>query len=416
MDKFGYIGMTHLGIVSLLATSNVGKNVLGFDFDNSLISDLKIGKFPIIEPKLQEIYEKNKDKIHFSSDISELNKCNVIYFAYDVPTDEKGKSDNEFINKKIKSILKYLNKKAYLIILCQVKPGFTSKVKWPEKQKFYQVETLVFGDAIERACKPERIIVGSNNKQKLPKKIQAYLNLYNCPIILMNYQSAELTKISINIFLVSSITVSNSLSEICEKINGSWNDIVPALRQDKRIGKYSYLKPGLGIAGGNLERDLENIVELSNEYDTHSQIINSFKSNSNYNSLWVQRKVIEISKKVKIKKIAIWGVTYKENTHSLKNSPAIKNIRKLSQYKVNIYDPVIDLEQIDIHAEKFNDKMTCLKDCNLFIIFVPWKFFSKISCKQIEKFYKGKFIIDPYKSLQKSVKKKFNIITLGESG
>ena len=94
----------------------------------------------------------------------------------------------------------------------------------------------------------------------------------------------------------------------------------------------------------------------------------------------------------------------------------IKNIRKLSKYKVNIYDPVIDLEQIDIHAEKFNDKMTCLKDCNLFIIFVPWKFFSKISCKQIEKFYKGKFIIDPYRSLQKSVKKKFNIITLGESG
>ena len=63
----------------------------------------------------------------------------------------------------------------------------------------------------------------------------------------MNYESAELAKISINMFLISSVTTTNVISEICEKIDANWNDISLALKLDKRIGKYAYLKPGLGI-------------------------------------------------------------------------------------------------------------------------------------------------------------------------
>ena len=43
--------------------------------------------------------------------------------------------------------------------------GFTNKINWPRNQKFYQVETLVFGNAIVRALNPERIIVGSGEKK-----------------------------------------------------------------------------------------------------------------------------------------------------------------------------------------------------------------------------------------------------------
>ena len=83
----------------------------------------------------------------------------------------------------------------------------------------------------------------------------------------MNYESAELAKISINIFLISSVTSTNILSEISENIGANWSDVSNALKLDKRIGKYAYLKPGLGISGGNLERDLEtfrNFLKFNN--------------------------------------------------------------------------------------------------------------------------------------------------------
>ena len=66
-------------------------------------------------------------------------------------------------------------------------------------------------------------------------------------------------------YLISSITLTSSLANISKKIGADWSDIQQSLRKDKRIGKHAYLTPGLGISGGNLERDLENILELVNK-------------------------------------------------------------------------------------------------------------------------------------------------------
>ena len=71
----------------------------------------------------------------------------------------------------------------------------------------------------------------------------------------IKYESAELTKISINSFSFT-ITSTNLLAEVCEKVSADWQEVVPALQLDERIGKKSYLKPGLGISGGNIERDI----------------------------------------------------------------------------------------------------------------------------------------------------------------
>ena len=66
---------------------------------------------------------------------------------------------------------------------------------------------------------PERFIIGSVNvDEELPTVYKEYLIKFNCPILVMRYESAELAKISINFFLVSSVTTSNILAEVCEKI------------------------------------------------------------------------------------------------------------------------------------------------------------------------------------------------------
>ena len=78
----------------------------------------------------------------------------------------------------------------------------------------------------------------------------------------MKYESAELTKISINLLLASSITTTNMLAQACEKVSADWHEIIPALKLDQRIGKKAYIKPGLGISGGNIERDIYSVGEI----------------------------------------------------------------------------------------------------------------------------------------------------------
>ena len=102
--------------------------------------------------------------------------------------------------------------------MSQVQPGFTRNINWPKKYLFYQVETLIFGNAIERAEKPERIIVGTQDGKLIKNKIYLeYLNSFKCKIINMKYEEAELSKMFINSYLVSNVTLTNLLSKISSK-------------------------------------------------------------------------------------------------------------------------------------------------------------------------------------------------------
>ena len=116
----------------------------------------------------------------------------------------------------------------------------------------------------------------------------------------MNYESAELTKIAINLMLISSISTSNTLSQISKKIHADWDDISRALKLDKRIGKFSYLRPSLGLSGGNLERDLNNIIKISNNLSVDGSIFKNFLKNSNNQKLWIYNQIKKIEKLLRI--------------------------------------------------------------------------------------------------------------------
>ncbi len=62
---------------------------------------------------------------------------------------------------------------------------------------------------------------------------------------------------------MASVSVANTLAELCEQIGADWSEIAPALKLDRRIGQHAYLAPGLGIAGGNLERDLATVEHIA---------------------------------------------------------------------------------------------------------------------------------------------------------
>src|SRR5690348_16249484 len=79
----------------------------------------------------------------------------------------------------------------------------------------------------------------------------------------MGYESAELAKTAINLYLVGSVTYANFMADVCEGIGANWAEIVPALRLDARIGPAAYLRPSLGVGGGNLERDLMTLKRLT---------------------------------------------------------------------------------------------------------------------------------------------------------
>jgi UDPglucose 6-dehydrogenase len=210
------------------------------------------------------------------------------------------------------------------VALSQVPPGYTRARQRLGRTLIYQVETLIFGRAVERALNPERTIIGLPDPvAPLPPAYHAYLQGHgNPPLLPMRLESAELAKISINCCLVASVAVANTLSELCERIGADWSEIAPALKLDRRIGPHSYLTPGLGIAGGNLERDLATVLRFAEAHHTDAGVVAAWVANSRHRKAWSAQVVkAELLEKNPRARIAVLGLAYKENTHSIKNSP-----------------------------------------------------------------------------------------------
>ena len=396
----GFAGLTHLGLNSAVASAAHGFKTLGFHKTPAVIERLKQGQLHVLEAGLPELLKKHSNNISFSSDAQILSKCDIVYISEDVPTEANGNSDLSPVHQIIKTVTNEMRKDALLVILCQVPPGFTRKVDWPEKQCFYQVETLIFGRAVERALNPERIILGlGNNNQVIEKRLNIFLEAFKCPILPMLYESAELAKISINLYLVAMVSTANTLAEICERIGADWSEIIPALKLDRRIGQFAYLKTGLGISGGNLERDLVTAQRFTRLNQTDGRIVDAWIHNSNYRKDWAWHTLKRLGlHKNQQNNITILGLTYKENTHSVKNSPALKFLSHLEGWQVKAYDPEAVMD-INYNLKRVNSIQEAITGADVLCVMTPWQEFKGLTTIMLQEKMHGKVILDPYRML-----------------
>jgi UDPglucose 6-dehydrogenase len=402
----GFAGMTHLGLVSAASVAGQGLKAICFDSDQALVDRLARQQWPVFEPGLDELIRSNGGRQNFTAAPSDLAACDVIYVAPDVPTDDQGSSDVTGLTALIHGTAAVMNPEAVMVVLSQVPPGYTRTlgVLSPERL-YYQVETLVFGQAVERAMKPERTIVGcADPARPLDARLRAVLDAFGCPILPMRYESAELAKISINCCLVASIAVANTLAELCERIGADWSEIAPALKLDRRIGPHAYLAPGLGIAGGNLERDLATVQRLAEIRGTEAGVVAAWLRNSRYRRDWPLRQLQErVLARSADPVIGVLGVTYKENTHSIKNSPAVALIKALTGYRLASFDPVVRASA-EWHPRLTiaDDPLAACDGVDAVVIMTPWPLFRTLKPADLARRMRGRVVIDPFAMLDRA--------------
>lgn len=414
----GFAGMTHLGLVSGISAAEKDFRVICFDTNPARIEPLIRGVLPVSEPQLDDLAKRNAGKLTFTSNTADLAICDVIYVAPDVPTDDKGGSDLGPINVLLEQMLQAARADAVVVVLSQVPPGFTRTKQRPGRILYYQVETLIFGRAVERALYPERYIVGcADPSQPLPAFFKTFLEAHGCPILPMRYESAELAKISINMCLVASVSVANTLAELCEKIGADWSEIVPALKLDRRIGQYSYLAPGLGIAGGNLERDLATVCSFADRHGTDAGVVRAWIANSRHRRDWAATTIRAVLLDANPgATVAVWGLAYKENTHSVKNSPSLATLAQLPEVKLKLHDPLVPASA-SAHktAQGAPDPLAALEGADALMILTPWPQYRGFDPAAIAAAMRGRIVLDPYGILDRGAAKDagIDLYTLG---
>jgi len=394
--RVGFVGASHLGQVYSAVTAAAGMEIVLVD-ENPISVDELIQRPTVSEPKLDVLWRATSAQRVCTTNMSECLRCDLIFISQDVPTDESGRSDTSVVERLAEQLFEVLGESTIpVVIMSQLTPGMTRRMAAGRRHVSYQVETLVFGKAVERAQNPERIIVGMcDTSMKIDARHEAWLQSFCAPIHVMNYESAELTKISINLFLASSVSTTNSLAELAREIGADWDDIAPALRADQRIGPHAYLTPGLGLAGGNIERDLATFMNLARQYEVQGEVIDSFRRSSQHHLDWVVRQLDEFSRQ-DLGQVAILGLAYKPDTASTKNSAALAVLQHLLGADVRLHDPVAKLENKPSMVVQVASWQEAARGSKSLIVMTPWSQYSRIDLVELRDLMDGNIVIDPH--------------------
>ena len=405
-----FLGLSHLGIVYSVGWASFGQPTVALDRDAATVGRLTAGDPPIQEPGLPELLERARPHLAYSTDFARLGACPLVAVARDVPTDDANRSDLGPVLQLADAAVPHLRDGVTLVVMSQVPPGFTralgERVRAARPDLCFGlyswVETLVFGDAVRRCLRPERIIVGAADPAApMPAVLAEGLAHFDSPILPMTYESAELTKTAINLYLVGSVTYANTLADLCEAVGADWSEMVPALQLDARIGPAAYLRPSLGVAGGNLERDLQTLRALCRERDVDATYLDALIGYNQRRLDWVERRLRDlVLDRLATPTIGIWGLAYKKDTDSTKNSPALRLIERVREgttgerVRIRAWDPAVGRGAAPATVEVAEARDDVLDEADCLLIMADWDHFGAADVGAIRARMRRPLVID----------------------
>ena len=398
--KLCLIGTGYVGLVSGTCFADLGNKVYCVDRDIKKINKLNSGKPTIYEPGLDELIKKNhkSGRLIFTTRLQEaVKKSDIIFICVGTPNIKNSHEvDLTAVFNAVKQLAKLTKSKKILINKSTVPVGTGDKIEKllkTIKRKNFDVisnpEFLREGEAVRDFRYPDRIVIGSNNKKVFKIMRNLYQPLINkgAKFFTTSRRGAELIKYASNAFLATKITFINELSNLCEKAEINIDDVSMGIGSDKRIGR-RFLRAGPAYGGSCFPKDTKGLVSTANKFKVNLSIVKSvIKSNQDRKILHTKRIEKILNNKLKSKKIAFLGVTFKPNTDDMRDSTSLHMIPYLAKKGASItyYDPTgIKDSFIGIRKCTFmkNLSLAC-KNVDLIILHTEWDEFKSLDFKKL---------------------------------
>ena len=236
----------------------------------------------------------------------------------------------------------------------------------------------------------------------------------------MSVESAEMTKHAINAFLATSVTFANEIAAICELVGADAKEVERGLKTDARIAPKAYVSPGGPFAGGTLARDIAFLGIESQTHQLVTPLLSAVRPSNDEHKHWVRRKLQQQFGKLSGITVAIWGLTYKPGTDTLRRSLAVELCDWLLKQgaKVRIYDPAV--KQLPEHwagkVSRCTTALDAVTDANALVVGTEWPEFKQSASSLSAKAQPGLMVVDANRHLQAQVQQSgFNYVAVGSS-
>ncbi len=407
------IGTGYVGLTTGTCFAEVGHHVICVDNDGEKVKSLQEGRMPIYEPELEEMIESNVSagRLSFTTCLQDaLKQSDIIFIAVPTPPHEDGSVDLSYIEAVSHEIAECLKPEfGYRIIVDK------STVPVSTGTKVYQVieryaqgkvdvdvvsnpEFLREGSAVQDLLHPDRIVIGADSQRAMDLMKRVY-QPFNAPVVEVDLPSAELIKHAANSFLALKISYINAVSAVCEKAGADVELVARGIGMDRRISPH-FLNAGLGYGGSCFPKDVRGFINVSDQLGAPIGLLREVER---INEEQLERFLGRIRKKLWVlrnKRIAVWGLAFKQNTDDVRESVAVKLIRRLCEEGaiVRAYDPkagktgALALE--GSRAEICSDMYECAQDAEVLVVATEWKQFAMANLARLKELMKLPIIFD----------------------
>jgi len=362
MATISVFGLGYVGCVLAACLAERGHNVIGVDVNAMKVEMLNRGESPLIEPGLGELIHKNVSagrlKAIQDTEWAILNS-DLTFICVGTPSNANGSLNTDYVTRVCEDIGSGLAKKNtfhIVVVRSTLLPGTTEEMLQPILENCsgkttgidfglgYNPEFLREGTSIKDFFDPPYTVIGADDEKVLEAVKQVY-SMLDAPLIDVPIKVAEMVKYVNNAFHALKVTFANEIGSICKQQNIDSHQVMEIFCMDRKLNLSPYyLKPGFAFGGSCLPKDLRALLYHSRKLDMHLPVLEGILPS---NDLQIDH-AYQLIRQTGCKKVGVLGLSFKEGTDDLRESPMVELIEHLvgKGYQVMVYDKNVSLSKL----------------------------------------------------------------------
>jgi GDP-mannose 6-dehydrogenase len=362
--KIGIFGLGYVGVVNTVCFAELGHQVIGCDIKSQKVTSLLSGKSPVWEPLVDDILQKQlaNGNIKATTNAKEvLEHADIILICVGTPSMPDGTVNLDYtINTTIEiaQILNESNKSLTIAYRSTIPPHSVEGTFRPLFEKYlknysgklklaFYPEFLREGSAVKDFMEAPRIVIGT--KENDISELKALLSYNeNSPVVITDTHTAEFVKYVDNCYHAIKVAFANEVYSIGKGFNIDIELANNIFLMDKHLNiSTRYLRPGLPFGGSCLPKDLRAMRYFSRLNNIDAPLMNSLtESNEKF-----QHRILEMVLKHQKSKILLVGITFKNYTDDVRESPMLRlanDIISNAKNELMVFDEDINLVSLRI--------------------------------------------------------------------
>jgi UDPglucose 6-dehydrogenase len=378
--RIAVIGSWHQSSVLCACFAQLGYDVVGIA-DHPALGGLRQGHAPVHEPGLDELIDQmiNAGRLRFTDSFREgLQRADFAFVSIDTPVGPDDESDLGPIWRAIAEVAAEAKDGVAVVVTSQVPVGTCELIAAKLGNRFKVAcvpEYLRLGTALDTFRNADRFVIGADDPE-LTGRIAAIYEPLGRPTYLTDVRSAEMGKHASNAWLATSISFINQIADLCEEVGADVTEVAAMMKLDRRVGPNAFLSAGVGYAGGTLGREIRALQKLGASHGVSTDLFDAVDAVNQRRMLHVMSRVRAIQPILDNASIAVFGLTYKAGTSTLRRSASLTLISELTTAgaRVTAYDPLAQFDEASslprftIHREPAE----AVRDANALILMARW--------------------------------------------